>query len=231
MSFREGDFLLVDYSTYVKETNELIETTSEKEAKERGVYREDEIYKPKLVIIGEGRYVKGFEEALKNSEPGVEKEIVLEPSKAYGDRDPNKIKIFGLRELVRNNIVPEVGKVVEIGGALGVVRSISGGRVVIDFNHPLAGKTLVFRFKIIKKIDDDVEKIKYLILRRIKKLDEEKINIKLFKEEARVEIDTPEEILFAEDLQIAKSIIAGEIFKYIQGVKHVVFHDHFFKKE
>jgi len=39
MSFREGDFLLVDYSTYVKETNELIETTSEKEAKERGVYR------------------------------------------------------------------------------------------------------------------------------------------------------------------------------------------------
>ena len=231
MSLREGDFVLVEYSVYVKETNELIETTNESEAKEKGVYREGEVYKPKLVVIGEGRYLKSFEEALAASEIGVEKELVLEPSKAYGERDPNKIKIFTLRELARQNIVPEVGKVIEIGNSIGVVRSISGGRVVVDFNHPLAGKTLVFKYKIIKKIEDDAEKIKQLILRRVRRLSEDKINVRIIREEARVEIDTPEEILYAEDLQITKSLISGEIFRFINGIKHVVFLDHFFKKE
>lgn len=231
MPFKEGDFLLVDYSTIIRDTNELIETTRESDAKERGIYREGEIYRPKLVVLGEGRFVKGFEEALMNSEIGVESEVVVEPSKAYGERDPGKVKIFSLRELARNNIVPEVGKVVEIGGSLGVVRSISGGRVVIDFNHPLAGKTLLFKYKIVKKIEDDIEKIRYLIMRRATKISEDKISVRIFKDEARVEIDTPEEILFAEDLQIVKSIIAGDIFRYIPYVKQVVFLDHFFKKE
>jgi len=231
MSLREGDFILVDYSLFIKETNELIETTIESVARERGLYREGEIYRPRLVIIGEGRYVKGFEESLLNSEIGVEKEIEVEPSKAYGERDPSKIKIFSLRELVRQNIVPEVGKVIEIGNAVGIVRSISGGRVVVDFNHPLAGKTLMFKYKILRKIDDDAERIKYLILRRIRNLPEDKVVVRLFRNEAKVEIDTPEEILYAEDLQLTKSMISGDIFKYISGVKHVVFLDHFFKKE
>jgi peptidylprolyl isomerase len=231
MSLREGDFILVDYSLYIKETNELIETTIESIAKEKGLYKEGEIYRPRLVIIGEGRYVKGFEEALMSSEIGVEKEVEVEPSKAYGERDPNKIKIFSLRELIRQNIVPEIGKVIQIGNAVGVVRSISGGRVVVDFNHPLAGKTLVFKYKIVKKIDDDVEKVKYLVLRRMRNLTEDKVIVRIFKEEAKVEIDTPEEVLYAEDLQLAKSLISGEIFKYVSGIKHVVFLDHFFKKE
>ncbi|MEM4749782.1 MAG: peptidylprolyl isomerase, partial [Sulfolobales archaeon] len=209
MTFKEGDFLLVDYSVFVRDTNELIETTREEEAKERGIYREGEIYRPKLIIIGEGRVVKGFEEALINSEIGVDNEIVIEPLKAYGERDPDKVKIYSLRELARNNIIPEVGKVVEVGGSLGIVRSISGGRVVIDFNHPLAGKTLLVKYKIVKKIEDISEKIKQLIMRRFTKIPEDRIVIRVSEEEAKAEIDTPEEILFAEDLQIAKSVIAG----------------------
>ncbi len=231
MPLKNNDFVLVDYTVKIKETNEVIETTREDVAKENKLYREDEVYKPKLMIIGEGRFVKGFEEAVASSEVGESKVVEVEPKKAYGERDPNKVKVLSLRELARNNIVPEPGKFIEIGGVVGLVKSVSGGRVVVDFNHPLAGKVLVFEFKVVKKIDDPVEKIKHLILRRSKRISEENLNVKYLPEEARVEIETPEDILLAEDLQIFKNAVANDIFKYFEEIKQVTFLDHFFKKE
>ena len=231
MAFKNNDFVLVDYTVKVKETNEIIETTREDIAKENKLYREDETYKPKLMIIGEGRYVKGFEEAVASSNVGESKTIEVKPEKAYGERDPNKVKVLSLRELARNNIIPEPGKFIEIGGVVGLVKSVSGGRVVVDFNHPLAGKVLVFEFKVVKKLDEPVEKIKYLMMRRSRRISEDNLNIRYLQDEARVEIDTPEEILLAEDLQIFKSAVADDIFKYFDEIKQVIFLDHFFKKE
>jgi len=124
MPLKERDFVLVEYTVRVKDTGEVIETTSEDVARSSGVYREGEVYGPKLLIVGEGRYVKGFEEAVTSSEVGDEKTTEVEPSKAYGERDPGKVKILSLRELAKLNITPEPGKAIEIGGAIGVVRRL-----------------------------------------------------------------------------------------------------------
>jgi peptidylprolyl isomerase len=229
MPLRERDFVLVEYTVRVKDTGEVIETTSEDVARSSGVYREGEVYGPKLLIVGEGRYVKGFEEAVTSSEVGDEKTIEVEPSKAYGERDPGKVKILSLRELAKLNITPEPGKAIEIGGAIGVVRSISGGRVVVDFNHPLSGKTLVFTYKVVKKLEDPVEKVKHLIIRRSRRLNPEKLVVRISQDMIRVEIETPEEIVLAEDLQVFKKTVADDIFKYLLEVKQVVFIDSFFR--
>lgn len=231
MPLKERDFVLIEYTVRVKDTGEVIETTSEEVAKNSGIYREGDVYGPKLMIIGEGRYVRGFEEAVASSEVGEEKTVEVEPSKAYGDRDPNKVKILSLRELAKLNIVPEPGKAIEIGGAVGIVKSISGGRVVVDFNHPLSGKTLVFTYKVVKKLEDPVEKIKYLMLRRSRRLSAEKLVIRISQDMIKVEIETPEEVILAEDLQIFKRAVADDIFKYFPEVKQVVFIDNFFRPQ
>jgi peptidylprolyl isomerase len=231
MPLKERDFVLVEYTVRVKDTGEVIETTSEEVAKSSGIYREGDVYGPKLMIIGEGRYVRGFEEAVASSEVGEEKTVEVEPSKAYGDRDPNKVKILSLRELAKLNIVPEPGKAIEIGGAVGIVKSISGGRVVVDFNHPLSGKTLVFTYKIVKRLEDPVEKIKYLMLRRSRRLSAEKLVVRISQDMLKIEIETPEEVILAEDLQIFKRTVAEEIFRYFPEVKQVVFIDSFFRPQ
>ncbi|MEM0438417.1 MAG: FKBP-type peptidyl-prolyl cis-trans isomerase [Sulfolobales archaeon] len=231
MTFKERDFVLVEYTMRVKDTGEVIETTSEDVAKSSGIYREGEVYRPRLMIIGEGRYVKGFEEAVASSEVGEEKTIDVEPSKAFGERDPEKVRILSLRELAKLNIIPEPGKTIEIGGAIGVVKSISGGRVVVDFNHPLSGKTLVFTYKVVKKLEDPVEKIKHLIARRSRRINIEGLNVKISQDMIKVEIETPEEILLAEDLQIFKKAVAEDIFKYFPEVKQVAFIDSFFRPQ
>jgi len=223
MPFSKNDFILVDYTLTIKESGEVIETTNADEAKKYNIFKPDEVYEPLLVIIGEGRVVEGFEEALSKSDVGKEEVIEVPPEKAYGPRDPNKVRVIPLREFVRAGITPEVGKVVEIGGNLGIVRSVSGGRVIVDFNHPLAGKTLVYKFKIIKKIDDFIEKIKHLLHRRLKKISVDKFSVEFSKGEGRVTIELPREAYFMENIQVIKRIVAEELFRLFEDVKSVVY--------
>ncbi len=231
MPLSKNDFVIVDYTVKVKETGEVVDTTSEEEAKKAKIYDPNRVYEPALVIIGEGRFVKGFEEELMNSDVGTEKEIEVPPEKAYGSRDPNKVKVFSLRELVRAGITPEPGKTIEIGGSIGTVRSISGGRVLVDFNHPLAGKTLIVKFKVLKKIEDPLEKIKALLHRRLRRIPADKFIVKFEEEGKRVVIETPREVVMSRDLPIIKALVAEEVFKYIEGVEDVVYIDRFTKEK
>jgi len=54
MPVKKGDFILVEYVGKVKETGEVFDTTQEEVAKEERLYKEGEIYEPKLVVVGEG---------------------------------------------------------------------------------------------------------------------------------------------------------------------------------
>ncbi len=228
MPLSEKDFILIEYTIKIKDTGKVIDTTDEKIAKEHGIFDEDKEYGPTLVIIGEGRFIKGFEEILKESNIGEEKEVEIPPEKAFGVRDPKKVRTFSVRELRKKGVKRlEPGEVVEIGGIPGIVRSIGGGRVIIDFNHPLAGKTLVYKFRITKKIDDKMEKIKYLVKRRIRGVSLDEINVR--EEDGKIFIELPEKVLLAEDIQLAKKIIANEIPRYIDNVKEIIFLDKFYK--
>ncbi len=232
MSFKDGDMLLVEYSLFIKETNELVETTKEDVAKLHKKYEEDREYGPELFIVGEGRYVEGIEEAIKKAEEaGKEYEVEIPPEKGYGARDPNKIKVFPRRLFIKNNVVPEVGKEVTIGNNTGRVIAVGGGRVTVDFNHPLAGKTLLFKFKIVKKLEDIVEKIKYLIKRRVKKVNLEEIKVNVDEESGKTEIELPKDMRMADGVNILKYLVSKDIVLWIEGVKEVVFIDRFTAEE
>ncbi|MCD6323762.1 MAG: FKBP-type peptidyl-prolyl cis-trans isomerase, partial [Desulfurococcales archaeon] len=195
-------------------------------------YDEGREYSPELFIVGEGRYVKGIEEAVKNAEEvGKEYEVEIPPNKGYGERDPSKVKVFSRKVFLKNNVVPEVGKEVTIGNATGRIVAVGGGRVTVDFNHPLAGKTLLFKFKIVKKLEDLVEKVKHLIKRRVKKVNTDEIKVSQDEDAGSVEVELPKDMRVADGVNILKYLVAKDILKWIEGVKEVRFIDRFSKEE
>jgi len=223
MPFKAGDMLLVDYAIFVKETGELVDTTLESLARQHKKYEESRVYGPELVIVGEGRFIKGFEEAVAGVEELNKKyEVEIQPDKAYGERDPGKVKVFPARLFLKNNITPDVGKEVTINNAVGRIIAVTGGRVTVDFNHPLAGKTLKAEFTVVKKLEDVEEKVRYLVKRRIKTLDVSALKTSLKDDGKIVEIELPKDYRLSENIQITKYLISRDILKWL-GVNEVVF--------
>jgi peptidylprolyl isomerase len=230
MAIPKNSFVLIDYIIRAKDTGELIDTTLEDAAKKENKWGADKIYEPLLVIVGENRVIQGLEEHIETSaEVGKEFEIEIPPEKAYGMRDSSKVKIVNVRELLKNNVVPEVGKTVELGGQVGVVKAITGGRVLIDFNHPLAGKTITCRYRVVKILEDDAEKVRHLLHRRYKRIPLERFNITIDQNSNSVSIEIPKELLLDRDLQLVKAIVAEEVYKYIGKYNTVIYIEKFEK--
>ncbi len=222
---------IVEYSIYIKDTGELVDTTSEAEAKLNRKYVEGSIYEPEVVVVGEGRFFQGFEEALTSCKESEEVEFEVPPEKAFGPRDPGKIRTFPRRLFERQNVKLEVGKEVRIDGELGRILAIEGGRVVVDFNHPLAGKTLKLKLKVLRVVNDPTEAIRYLVKRRLRGVKPEDILVKVNPESGQATIEIPRRFRVSSEIQYLKSLAAYDILKYVKGVNEVVFVDRFTRDE
>ncbi|WP_324735758.1 peptidylprolyl isomerase [Thermococcus sp. SY098] len=208
MKVGKGDVVRLHYIGKVKETGEIFDTTYEEVAKEAGIYSEKGIYGPVPIAIGAGHVLKGLDEQLEGLEVGKKYVIEVSPEKAFGRRDPKLIKTFTLGQFRRQGIMPFPGLEVEIetesGKKLkGRVLSVSSGRVRVDFNHPLAGKTIVYEVEIVEKIEDPIEKVKALIELRLPMVDLSKVKIEVGEKDVKIDFS---------DVEIDKNtLILGEI--------------------
>ncbi|MCX8153280.1 MAG: peptidylprolyl isomerase [Candidatus Bathyarchaeota archaeon] len=221
MALQKGDFILIDYTGKIKETSEVFETTSEETAKKEKLYKEGEIYEPKLVVVGEGWVLKPLDESLMNMEVGKAATVEIPPEKAFGPRDPEKIKRVPLKQLTAQGATPAIGMRVEYNGKMATVRSIGAGRVLLDFNPPLAGKTLVYDVTVNKKLETNEEKIAALIHRRIPVVDVEKFKFTI--QEKTLTIEMPEDTFYVEGVQIAKRGIALDVQRYMPEISAIKF--------
>lgn len=221
MPFMKGDFILVDYVGKVKETGDVFDTTIEEVAKKERLYKEGEIYEPKLVVLGEGWVLKALDEALLNLEVDKAETVEIPPEKAFGSRDPEKVRMVPLRRLTAKGITPRLGMRIEYEGKLATVRTVGAGRVQLDFNPPLAGKTLLYEVTVRRKLETKREKIAALIHRRIPVVNVEKFGLRIAK--TRVTVEIPEEAFYIEGVQLAKRGIAMDIQRFFPEVGSVRF--------
>ena len=228
MPLEKGDFVLIDYVAKVKETGEVFDTTKEDIAKKEHLYKEGEIYESKLVVIGENWVLKALDESLPNLELSKPAPVEIPPDKAFGSRDPEKVRLIPLRRLTAKGITPQLGMRLEFEGKLAVVRTIGAGRVQLDFNPPLAGKTLLYEITIEKKLDTKGEKLNALIHRRIPSVDVTKFGVKTKK--TAIEIEVPEEAFYIEGVQAAKRGIAIDVEKFFTEIETVKFVETFKRK-
>ncbi len=166
MTLEKGSLILLDYTAKIKDTNEIFETTRADDVKNNPDYDPNKKYEPRLLGVGEGWVLKGLDEALLESSIDTPLNIEIPPDKAFGERDPSKVRMIPLRKLGEKANEVSIGDVIELDDRIGIIRFIGSGRVQVDFNHKYAGRTLVYSANIIKKLEDDNEKISNLIRRR-----------------------------------------------------------------
>ncbi|MDP8022981.1 MAG: FKBP-type peptidyl-prolyl cis-trans isomerase [Nitrososphaeria archaeon] len=222
----QNSLILINYTTKIKETGEIIETTVEEVAKANKIYKEGTKYEPKLIAVGKGWILKALDEEIQKLNVGDKVTIEVTPEKAFGNRDPSKIKVIPLRKFGDRAKDVKVGDEIEYNGQIGTVISINSGRVQVDFNDKLAGKTLVYEIEIVKEITDLNEKIERLIRRRI---DIQNPTYKVDQNKVRIEI--PEQYFLTDGLQYIKRAIASDILDIIPEINQVEFAEIYTKKQ
>ena len=162
----DGAIIHVDYDLFSGETGDLIETTREEIAKEHEMHQEGRNYTPMVCIVGTGNLIAGFEAALKDAKVGKEVEVEIAPADAYGEKDASLVETISIDKLRRAVQDPNslyLGAPVNINGRQGYLSYLAAGRARIDYNHPMAGKTLKYVFTIIKEVKGKEDKVMGLL--------------------------------------------------------------------
>ena len=222
MTFDKGSLILLDYTARIKDNGEIFETTVEEDAKKSNLYDPTRKYEPRLISVGEGWVLKGLDEALTSTDVGQKLSIEISPDKGFGERDTNKVRMIPQRKLGEKANEIKVGDVVELDDRTGIVRYIGSGRVQIDYNHRLASRVLVYDVNVVKKIESNEDKIKYLLKRRLP-LDDEKAKIEHNNDTVVIELS--EDISLLDGLQIIKKAVTTDIFKFVDGLNKITFQE------
>ncbi len=224
MAFEKGTLIFANYTARVKDTGEGIESTVEEDAKKLTIYEESRRYEPRLVAVGEGWLIAGLDAEVAKLAVGDKKEIELAPEKAFGARDPTQLRMVPLRKFGEREHELSVGDSVEIDNRVGIVRFIGSGRAQVDFNHRLAGKSIVYDFQVLKTVDTDQDKVRALVDRRLAG-EGSKTAVDLAGDALTVTI--PEDLFLVEGLQIIKRGIANDVFKFVPSLTALTFLEKF----
>jgi peptidylprolyl isomerase len=143
-----GDTISVDYVGKL-EDGTVFDTSEKEAASEAGIYNQMRDYEPLTFTVGAGQMIKGFDEGVVGMKVGEEKTLVIPPEEAYGEYMEEYA-----REIPRDDenlgFVPEVGmQLATETGLRGTITKVSEENFVVDFNHDLAGKTLIFKIKVV----------------------------------------------------------------------------------
>ena len=130
-----------------------------------------------------------------------------------------------VRRLRKQNITPLPGTQIEIDGRAAIIRAVGSGRVQIDFNPPLAGKTLVYDLTVKMVLRGRTKKAFALLHRRIPPIPVDKFSTTF--RGGRVTIEVPEEARYFEALAFAKRGIAADFHLFFPKIDTVVFTESF----
>lgn len=150
MEVKLGKFIRLEY-TGTLENGDVFDSTDPAVA--------ESAHGPVTIILGAGHLIKGLEKAVLEMEMGEERELDLEPSDGFGVRDAKKIKFLPSRNFAKEKIAPYPGLSITIDGRLATIKSVSAGRILADFNHPLSGRKLHYRVKLIEEVKGPKKRI------------------------------------------------------------------------
>ncbi len=157
MGVMKGDLVTVDYiGTF--DDGKVFDTSMESVAAKAGIKNPRRMYEPMEFRVGSGEMIPGFEDAVIDMEMDQTKKIAIPPERAYGPSDPERIKRFKLAQFQRSGIRPKVGDRFAVNNEPGTVTKVENGEIEMDFNHPMAGKTLHFEITV-RKILRNPEKV------------------------------------------------------------------------
>ena len=158
MALQKKDFIEIEFTAKVKEgdifDSNIKEDIEDIELKTKA--------KPFIFSLGEGMFLQGVEDFLIGKDIG-EHNIELTSDKAFGKRNPNLVQMMSIKIFAEQNVNPIPGAMFNFDGRIGKVLTVTGGRIMVDFNNPIAGKDVEYKVKVLRKVEDLNEKTKALI--------------------------------------------------------------------
>ena len=104
--------------------------------------------------LGSGQVIAGFDAAVDGMEVGQSKTVNIPADQAYGAHNPDALQAFP-RDKIPSNIPLEIGTQLQLQSSQGhpmmvTVKDVSDEEVILDANHPLAGKDLTFEIELVE---------------------------------------------------------------------------------
>jgi FKBP-type peptidyl-prolyl cis-trans isomerase 2 len=188
MVFKALDIVKVEIDTYAN--GKLVQTTNEKKGKEANLPIEH--YEPQTVCIGKGMVLEAMDADLLKAKKGEKRVLELSVDQAYGPRKRDFIRTFPKKVFDEKKLRAVVGVTYDFNGMYGTVKSVAGGRVLVDFNNPLAGKDIRLEYTVVEEVKDIKEKLSF-IFEKLLQLPKEMVQFEV--KENNVVIRLPEQLL------------------------------------
>jgi len=157
MKLKENDFIEIEFTGKLHE-GEIFDSNIKGDLDKSNMKGNPKSF---IFCLGKEMFVKGVDEFLIGKEIG-EYNIPLSPEKAFGKRNPKLIRMVPLKNFIQHKINPIPGSVFNFDGKIAKILTVSGGRVIVDFNNPLAGKKVEYFVKVLRKVEDKKEQVEAL---------------------------------------------------------------------
>jgi len=228
---QKGDLIHLDYDLWIVDDNILFDTTHKELADKHEITDENIIYQPKALIVDDGKTLSGLYKSLLEAEVGKEYEIEVPPEEGLGQRDPKLVEWHMMPEIKRQKLEPVVGKDITIKDKsgrekTGIVTMVSPRRVRVDYNSPLAGKTLKYKYKVVDKAKSAEDKVSTILEMNFGRKDEFEVKIN----EDEVNLKLPDVCKYDQLWLIAKYKVVNDLREY-GGFKKIRFIEEYVKKE
>ena len=161
---QKKDFIEIEFTGRVKD-GEIFDSNIKEDLQKLHVGHDHPIEaEPFIYCLGHDMFLQAIDDFLIGKpETPASYEIELPQEKAFGKRDAKMIQKIPVKIFRDQNVNPVPGHAFNFDGRIGRVLASSGGRVIVDFNNPIAGKDVVYKIKLVKKITDLHEKAKALV--------------------------------------------------------------------
>jgi len=217
MAVENGTYIKVTYTGSINGVP--FDTTDEEAAKKGNIFREGFKYTPAIVKVGAGRLLKGLDEELVGKEIGKEYTVSLPPEKAFGEHKKEEVEAIDKKELDHK---PELYERIVVNGREGLVANKVGNRYVIDFNHPLAGQTVDYTYKIEGIVEDPKEAFEGTI----KLITGNEMNVKTTQKDVTVTIPTMI-AMYNRNWFMTQYLLTQEAFELFPEIENVKFVESF----
>jgi FKBP-type peptidyl-prolyl cis-trans isomerase 2 len=226
-----GDIIHLEYDLWIADDDILFDTTSKELADKHEISDEHTTYEPRALIVDEGKAVSGLYKSLLNAEVGKEYEVEIPPEEGLGTRDPKLVEWHKTQEMERQKLEPMVGKEITVKDKngrerTGVVTMVTPRRTRVDYNNPLAGKTLKYKYKVVDRAAEVAEKVSTILEMDFGRKDEFEVTTG----DDEVDIKLPDVCKYDQLWLIAKYKVVNDLREYA-GLTKIRFIEEYLKKE
>ncbi len=191
---QKKDFLEIEFTGNIKD-GEIFDSNIKEDFEKINSGSQENSFKAKPFIfsLGENMFLKGVDDFLIGKSFDSKKSnynLELNPEKAFGLRDSKLIQIMPMKVFREQNLNPVQGLMFNFDGRIAKILTVSGGRVIVDFNNPLAGKIVQYKINVLRKVEDINEKTKAIIEFLFRK----ELKFEVNEKDKKIIIDSPKEM-------------------------------------